>query len=117
MRTTIDLPDDLLRRAKAVAALRGVKLKDLVASILAQGLADPPEPPAAGHNRPTPVTISSDGRQIASLTNTELEALLLREDIQSWGFDRPASGEEFLGIRPLPARGVVVTSELVERFR
>lgn len=30
MRTTVDLPDDLFRRAKAVAALRGRKLKDLI---------------------------------------------------------------------------------------
>jgi hypothetical protein len=30
MRTTIDLPDDLFRRAKSQAALRGRKLKDLV---------------------------------------------------------------------------------------
>jgi hypothetical protein len=30
MRTTIELPDDLLRRAKAEAALRGIKFKDLV---------------------------------------------------------------------------------------
>ena len=30
MRTTIDLPDVLLRRAKSEAALRGRKLKDLV---------------------------------------------------------------------------------------
>jgi hypothetical protein len=27
------------------------------------------------------------------------------------------SGEEFLGFRPLPSRGVVVTSELIERLR
>jgi hypothetical protein len=31
MRTTVDLPDELFRRAKAEAALRGRKLKDLVA--------------------------------------------------------------------------------------
>ncbi|MGH9554173.1 MAG: hypothetical protein ACRD3W_32650 [Terriglobales bacterium] len=30
MRTTVDLPDDLYRRAKAAAAMRGLKLKDLV---------------------------------------------------------------------------------------
>ena len=30
MKTTIDVPDDLYRRAKAEAALRGRKLKDLV---------------------------------------------------------------------------------------
>jgi len=31
MRTTIDLPDDLFRQAKARAALSGIKLKDLIA--------------------------------------------------------------------------------------
>jgi hypothetical protein len=30
MKTTVELPDDLARRAKAEAALRGRKLKDLV---------------------------------------------------------------------------------------
>jgi hypothetical protein len=30
MRTTVDLPDDLLRRAKSEAALSGRKLRDLV---------------------------------------------------------------------------------------
>jgi len=30
MRTTVDIPDELLRRAKSEAALRGRRLKDLV---------------------------------------------------------------------------------------
>ena len=30
MKTTIDVPDDLYRRAKAEAALRGRRVKDLV---------------------------------------------------------------------------------------
>ena len=30
MKTTFDLPDDLFRRAKSEAALRGRKLRDLV---------------------------------------------------------------------------------------
>lgn len=30
MRTTVDIPDDLFRRAKSEAALRGRRLKDLV---------------------------------------------------------------------------------------
>lgn len=30
MKTTVEIPDDLYRRAKAEAALRGCKLKDLV---------------------------------------------------------------------------------------
>jgi hypothetical protein len=38
MRTTVDLPDTLFRRAKAEAALRGIKLKDLVLQALSQEL-------------------------------------------------------------------------------
>ncbi|MHC4393391.1 MAG: hypothetical protein ACYTFT_01515 [Planctomycetota bacterium] len=38
MRTTIDLPDDLFREAKATAALRGQSLKDLVAEALRERL-------------------------------------------------------------------------------
>jgi hypothetical protein len=34
VRTTIDIPDDLLRQAKARAAIRGMKLKDYVAEAL-----------------------------------------------------------------------------------
>jgi hypothetical protein len=30
MKTTVEVPDDLYRRAKAEAALRGRKLKDLI---------------------------------------------------------------------------------------
>ena len=30
MRTTIDMPDALYRKTKAVAALRGVKMKDII---------------------------------------------------------------------------------------
>jgi hypothetical protein len=39
MKTTVDLPEDLLRRAKAEAALRGRKLRELVAEGLALRLA------------------------------------------------------------------------------
>jgi len=45
MRTTIDLSDDLFRRAKVEAALRGRKLKDLVEDGLRRIL-DQPESPA-----------------------------------------------------------------------
>jgi hypothetical protein len=30
MKTTVEIPDDLYRKAKATAALRGLKLKDLI---------------------------------------------------------------------------------------
>jgi hypothetical protein len=43
MKTTIEVPDDLYRRAKAEAALRGHKLKDLVEEGLRLVLDAPPK--------------------------------------------------------------------------
>ncbi|CAN5278720.1 hypothetical protein BH10PSE6_BH10PSE6_09540 [soil metagenome] len=43
MKTTVDLPDELYRRAKAEAALRGKKLRELVAEGLARVLEAPAE--------------------------------------------------------------------------
>lgn len=43
MKTTVDLPDDLFRKAKATAALRGVKFKDLVQEGLLRVLDEPGE--------------------------------------------------------------------------
>jgi hypothetical protein len=34
MKTTLELPDELLRRTKAVAALRGMSMRDFVAQAL-----------------------------------------------------------------------------------
>jgi hypothetical protein len=42
MRTTVDIPDELLRRAKSEAALRGRRLKDLIEEGLRLVLATPP---------------------------------------------------------------------------
>jgi hypothetical protein len=43
MKTTVEVPDDLYRRAKAEAALRGRKFKDLVEEGLRRVLDAPPE--------------------------------------------------------------------------
>lgn len=57
MRTTVDIPDELLRHAKSEAALRGRKLKDLVEEGLRLVLATPPasgeQPPAALPRKPS----------------------------------------------------------------
>ena len=45
MKTTVELPDDLYRRAKSEAALRGHKFKDLVEEGLRLVLASQPGPP------------------------------------------------------------------------
>ena len=44
MKTTVEIPDDLYRRAKAEAALRGRKLKDLIEEGLRLVLETPRKP-------------------------------------------------------------------------
>jgi hypothetical protein len=51
MKTTVELPDDLFRKAKAAAALRGRKLKDLIEDGLRRVLESPEEDRPA-HARP-----------------------------------------------------------------
>ena len=46
MKTTLDLPDDLLIKAKAVAARRRITLKDMVTHALRREIAAPVEPDA-----------------------------------------------------------------------
>lgn len=48
MKTTVDLPNDLLRDVKLRAAREGRKLKDEMAALLRKGLAASQAPPVAG---------------------------------------------------------------------
>jgi hypothetical protein len=45
MRTTIDMPDELFRQAKATAAMRGIKLRELIIECMSQGLTAQGWPP------------------------------------------------------------------------
>jgi hypothetical protein len=59
MRTTIDIPDELFRRVKSEAALRGKKLKDLVEEGLRTVVDKTPpgnEPEPAANPEPKKVT-------------------------------------------------------------
>lgn len=47
MRTTLDLPDALLRQLKAKAALEGTSLKALLHAVVERGLRAPPEAASA----------------------------------------------------------------------
>jgi hypothetical protein len=48
MKTTLELPEELMRRVKLRAVHRNQKLKDAVAQLLEAGLAAAPEAPAKG---------------------------------------------------------------------
>jgi hypothetical protein len=82
MRTTIDLPDDLLRRAKAKAALDGMKLKDLITSYVEQGLKAAPlhTVPRRHRRSELPVARAATGRTLPALTNLEIQQILDEEE-------------------------------------
>jgi hypothetical protein len=86
MRTTIDLPDELFRQAKARAALDGRKLKDLIAEYVERGLnaeGDETKIPAAGQRRRSPlpdIPKASSRGTVPALTNAEIEAILDDQD-------------------------------------
>lgn len=96
MRTTLDLPDDTFRQLKAQAALRGYKLKELVAQFIESGLksntaqpdqASPSSPlPAAIErtNYPIPIAREADGSVTPYLRNAQLYAILEEEDIAQY---------------------------------
>lgn len=48
MKTTLDLPDDLVRAVKIRAVHENRKLKDVIADLLRRGLAQPIEPSPTG---------------------------------------------------------------------
>jgi len=60
MKTTVEMPDDLHRRAKAEAALRGRKLKDLIE----EGLRLVLEAPRRMPRRPSLAELMKDARGV-----------------------------------------------------
>jgi hypothetical protein len=71
MKTTLELPDELMRRVKLRAVHRNQKLKDAVAQLLEAGIAALPsvEPPA---HPPKPVRL----KKHAPLTIGDIEAAI-----------------------------------------
>ena len=56
MKTTLELPDDLIRRVKLRAVHRRRKLKDEIAQLLEAGMAQGPDPEAP-RKPPSPVRL------------------------------------------------------------
>jgi hypothetical protein len=82
MRTTIDLPDELLRQVKAKAALDGLKLKDLITRYVEQGLkgVPPANAPLRRRRSDLPVARPATGRVVPVLTNVEIQRILDEEE-------------------------------------
>ena len=91
MRTTVDLPDELLRQVKARAALEGLKLKELIARYIAQGLAGsvrPPETAVRPLRRRSALPVIQEatiGKPIQPITRAELAEMEQQEDLAKFG--------------------------------
>jgi plasmid stability protein len=94
MKTTLDLPDDLVRAVKLRALREGRKLKEAVAELLRQGLAAPSTPMP----RPTilidaetglPSIQGAPGAPIATMSTEEIYAAIQKsqeeEDLERLG--------------------------------
>ena len=72
MRTTIDLPVDLLERSKAIARDTSRSLSDVVADLVRRGL-EPAAPRAPTHSTRTGLPVVSIGRVVTSEDVRSLE--------------------------------------------
>ena len=81
MRTTLDLPDTLMRELKARAALEGVKLKDYFANIAQAALQRPISGVVQLTRSPVPVFKRPGAKAMPALSNVELYTILDRKDI------------------------------------
>lgn len=70
MRTTIELPDELLARAKSRAGLEGMSLKEFFIEAVAQKLGQK-------KSRRDPPVLSTGGRPLPDLTPEQLEQAYL----------------------------------------
>jgi hypothetical protein len=82
MRTTVDLPDELMRAAKAEAALRGESLKDLFARAVALELRSDAMQP--GRKKVSLPLIRGSGPRV-TVTNADIETALAAEDAERYG--------------------------------
>lgn len=83
MRTTLDLPDELLKRAKIEAVQRGTSLRDLVGAALQRELSQPSQPKARKRAR-FPI-FDSKAPGALRLTNAGIAKLEAAEDARRHG--------------------------------
>jgi hypothetical protein len=75
MRTTIDMPDALYRKTKAIAALRGASMKDVIIRAVEREVTTKPAANVGKRRSQLPLIKSSNGRKI-DLTNFDFDELL-----------------------------------------
>ncbi|PRX48268.1 hypothetical protein B0I33_10482 [Prauserella shujinwangii] len=83
MRTTVHLPTEVLRAAKAEAAARGETLKEFLTRAVVHELGDPSHPATRGRVRLPLVGSSRPGT--VDVSNAGIEAILAAEDAEKHG--------------------------------
>lgn len=84
MKTTLELPDDLMRAIKIRAASEDRKLKDLVAELLRRGLANDKPATEARHRVHVPLIVSTHPAAPGEeLTPERVAELLIDEEVRS----------------------------------
>ncbi|OGA52279.1 MAG: hypothetical protein A3F74_12855 [Betaproteobacteria bacterium RIFCSPLOWO2_12_FULL_62_58] len=84
MRTTLDLPDELLKRAKIEAVHRGKSLRDLVGAALERELGQPSAPKPARKRARFPI-FDSKAPGSLRLSNAGIAKLEAAEDVRRHG--------------------------------
>lgn len=82
MRTTVDMPAELMQAAKVRAAERGETLKDLVSRAVAKELRVPARPVRSG--RLSLPLVGRGAEPSVNVTNADIEATLEAEDIDRY---------------------------------
>lgn len=82
MRTTVDLPDELMRAAKAHAARRGESLKELFTRLVAAEVRTRTRQPS-GARVPLPL-VGDPGGEPVEITNEDIEAALAEDDVEKY---------------------------------
>lgn len=76
MRTTVELPDELLRELKSLAARRGRSMKEIVLDAIAREVSRARGAARRGHSVKLPLVRSKQPGALRSMTNAEIEDLL-----------------------------------------
>ncbi len=82
MRTTLDLPDPLLRELKTRAARNGQSLKSLIHDLIQRAMTLPSIPPAQQSGLPVLTRLQGQAQPVKAQSNAQLSDHTLHEDIE-----------------------------------
>jgi plasmid stability protein len=84
MKTTLEVPDDLMREIKVRAAQENRRLKDVITELLRRGLEAPVPDSSHGKRVKLPLVDTGPARSEAELTPERLAEILLEQEISAY---------------------------------